>query len=263
MKTAAKKAAVFWTCAGNPGSAQEILEKELGEMNTWEGDHTLRINWNLLENSAIPSCQRYKFILLFSINATLQHACMRDVRHGLSMLERKINLLCKFRNYVTKEEIEGENFKDIIVVKRGEEGEVLIRIVYETRLASGAVGVESLRKMEKKIPAEGYERGILIGAKVSASARREARSKGIEAIPGDKIPAFNIFDHKLVPKHEILLKEEADKLLQRYHVEPYQLPRIRSSDPAVFLIGAKRGDIVKITRESPTAGLHVTYRYVV
>ena len=193
-------------------------------------------------------------------NMVYERPC--NVRHSVAMLERKINLLCKFRDYVTKEEVEGENFRDIIIVKRGEKGKVLIRVVYKTRLASGAVGVESLRKMEKAITSQGYEKGILIGKKFSVSARREARTKGIEAIPESKIPAFNIFDHKLVPKHEILLKEEADKLLKRYHVEPYQLPRIKASDPAVFLIGAKAGDIVKITRESPTAGVHVTYRYV-
>ena len=179
------------------------------------------------------------------------------------MLERKINLLCKFRNYVMKEQIQGEDSKDIVVVERGEKGKILIRIVYKTRLASGAVGVESIRKMGKKMPAEGYEKGILIGEKFSVSARKEAVSRGIEEIPISKIPAFNIFDHKLVPKHEILIKEEADKLLRRYHVEPHQLPRIKACDPAVFLIGGKRGDIVRITRESPTAGVHVTYRYVV
>ncbi|MCW4020531.1 MAG: DNA-directed RNA polymerase subunit H [Candidatus Bathyarchaeota archaeon] len=77
------------------------------------------------------------------------------------------------------------------------------------------------------------------------------------------MPAFNIFDHYLVPKHEILPRQEAKELLKMYHVEPYQLPRIKASDPAVFLIGAKPGDIIKITRESPTAGVHVTYRHVI
>lgn len=32
-KTEAKKAAVFWTCAGNPGDTLEILEKELRKRN--------------------------------------------------------------------------------------------------------------------------------------------------------------------------------------------------------------------------------------
>lgn len=179
------------------------------------------------------------------------------------MFEKKVNLLCKFRDYVKKEEAEHEDSRDIVAVKRGVEGRILIRIIHKTSLASGAVGVALLRKMDKEIKSEDYKKGILIGEKFTVSAGKEARTKGIEAIPGNKIPAFNIFDHHLVPKHEILGKDEASKLLKEYHVRPHQLPRIKASDPAVFLIGGRRGDIVKITRESPTAGEHITYRYVV
>ncbi|MDH5391508.1 MAG: DNA-directed RNA polymerase subunit H, partial [Candidatus Bathyarchaeota archaeon] len=37
-------------------------------------------------------------------------------------------------------------------------------------------------------------------------------------------PSFNIFKHKLVPKHEILPPEEAKELLEKYRVKLYQLP---------------------------------------
>ncbi|RLG94964.1 DNA-directed RNA polymerase subunit H [Candidatus Bathyarchaeota archaeon] len=77
------------------------------------------------------------------------------------------------------------------------------------------------------------------------------------------IPSFNIFEHEMVPKHEILSDEEREELLRKYRIKPYQIPHIKRSDPAVFLIGAKPGDIIKITRKSPTAGTYVTYRYVV
>ncbi|MCW3985875.1 MAG: DNA-directed RNA polymerase subunit H [Candidatus Bathyarchaeota archaeon] len=76
-------------------------------------------------------------------------------------------------------------------------------------------------------------------------------------------PIFNLFDHELVPKHEILPPDEREKLLAQYHVQPYQLPIIKTSDPAVITIGAKTGDIVKIFRDSATAGKYVSYRYVV
>ena len=95
------------------------------------------------------------------------------------------------------------------------------------------------------------------------SARSEARRKGIELISGKDLPAFNIFKHKLVPKHEILSKEEAEELLKKYRIKPWQLPWIKASDVAAKMIGAKPGDVLKITRESPTAGRAVAYRYVV
>jgi len=74
---------------------------------------------------------------------------------------------------------------------------------------------------------------------------------------------FDVTKHQLVPKHEVLSKEEAKEVLRRYQVKVHQLPRIKASDPVVKAIGAKVGDILKITRDSPTAGKTVAYRYVV
>ncbi|MCW3999025.1 MAG: DNA-directed RNA polymerase subunit H [Candidatus Bathyarchaeota archaeon] len=76
-------------------------------------------------------------------------------------------------------------------------------------------------------------------------------------------PVFNIFEHALVPFHEILTEKEKKELLAAFKVKPYQMPQIKSGDPAVKAIGAQPGDILKITRKSQTAGEHVTYRYVV
>ncbi len=69
--------------------------------------------------------------------------------------------------------------------------------------------------------------------------------------------------HVLVPKHEILSEEERKALLEKYGIRPDQLPYILASDPAAKEIGAKPGDIIKITRKSPTAGVAIYYRYVV
>lgn len=78
-----------------------------------------------------------------------------------------------------------------------------------------------------------------------------------------KVEYFDIFQHELVPKHIILSKEEAEELLKKYKIKPSQLPKIKDSDPAVKALGAKPGDIIKIIRKSPTAGLAEYYRYVV
>jgi len=70
-------------------------------------------------------------------------------------------------------------------------------------------------------------------------------------------------DHILVPKHEVLSKEEAEELLKVLGIKKEQLPKIKSNDPIVKEIGAKPGDIVKITRESLTAGKSIFYRLVI
>jgi len=74
---------------------------------------------------------------------------------------------------------------------------------------------------------------------------------------------FDIFKHELVPKHSILSKDEVEDLLRRYHVKKYQLAKIMARDPAAVAIGAKPGDVIRVVRRSPTAGLAVFYRFVV
>jgi DNA-directed RNA polymerase subunit H len=72
-----------------------------------------------------------------------------------------------------------------------------------------------------------------------------------------------ILEHNLVPRHEILPKKEAEELLKKYGVTAAALPKIKENDPVVQVIKAKKGDILKITRDSPTAGEAVYYRAVI
>ena len=74
---------------------------------------------------------------------------------------------------------------------------------------------------------------------------------------------LDILNHELVPKHEVLSPEEKRRVLKELGVKPEMLPWIRSSAPIARIIGAKPGDIVKITRRSRTAGVFVAYRFVV
>lgn len=67
----------------------------------------------------------------------------------------------------------------------------------------------------------------------------------------------------LVPKHEILSEGQAKAVLDQFKVTPHQLPLIKDSDPVAKAVGAKAGDILKITRDSQTAGKAIAYRYVV
>ena len=79
----------------------------------------------------------------------------------------------------------------------------------------------------------------------------------------EKERSYNLFTHTLVPKHELLSKKEAEELMHAFHIRPHQLPYIKTGDPAAVSLGAKMGDILRITRRSATAGEVVVYRYVV
>ncbi len=70
-------------------------------------------------------------------------------------------------------------------------------------------------------------------------------------------------DNELVPKHEVLDEKEVEKLLQLYDVTPRQLPKIKESDPGITGLGAKIGDIIKITRNEVGVGRNIYYRVVV
>jgi len=70
-------------------------------------------------------------------------------------------------------------------------------------------------------------------------------------------------NHILVPKHETMIKEEAEQVLEKYHCKATELPLIFANDPAIVGLGVKPGDMIKITRKSATAGESFYYRYVI
>ena len=66
-----------------------------------------------------------------------------------------------------------------------------------------------------------------------------------------------------MPKHEIVAEKEKEELMKRYNAPYDHFPQILFSDPVIRQIGAKPGDVVKVTRISQTAGVIDYYRYVV
>jgi len=171
--------------------------------------------------------------------------------------EKRVKVLVKLRGYKILKKKEYKNAKGFFV--KTQEGKKMIYCIP----SQGTVGVQFIKDLVKIMEKEKLERTIVVtDGRYTQAAKKNARENGVELIPRI-FPVFNLFNHEFVPKHEILPPAEREELLVQYHVQPYQLPRIRTSDPAVTAIGAKVGDVVKIIRNSATAGEYVTYRYVV
>lgn len=173
--------------------------------------------------------------------------------------EKKARILIKLRGYRVKKREQQKNIISFVVNMPREQKNALLWVIPTQE----TVGIAYINQLKKAMDKMELERGMIVSSgRYTSAAKGKAKKGGIELIPRI-FPAFNIFEHELVPKHELLTPEEKMQILTEYRVQPYQLPRIRATDPAAKAIGARPGDIVKIIRKSPTAGKYVSYRYVV
>ncbi|MDP7975163.1 MAG: DNA-directed RNA polymerase subunit H [TACK group archaeon] len=74
---------------------------------------------------------------------------------------------------------------------------------------------------------------------------------------------MDVSKHVLVSTHVLLQKEEAERVLKELGVTLDDLPKISARDPMVKYVKAKKGDVIKLIRKSPTAGQSLAYRVVV
>ncbi len=74
---------------------------------------------------------------------------------------------------------------------------------------------------------------------------------------------INFNKSMIIPKHEIVPKNEADKLLEYLHISDTGISKILEHDTAVVWLGAKPGDLIKIHRCSGSSLINYHYRIVV
>lgn len=73
----------------------------------------------------------------------------------------------------------------------------------------------------------------------------------------------DIFQSRLVPKHDVLTEDEKAQFLKAYNITVKQLPRIRVEDAVIKRLAGKKGDVVRIHRNDPAVGSYYYYRVVV
>ena len=106
---------------------------------------------------------------------------------------------------------------------------------------------------------------IVIKGEMTPSAIKASEALGT-FIRVEIFPEFHLYyrllSHKLVPKHEIVTKEEKEEILKKYKIKASQLPRMSVRDPVAKYFGLQKKDVVRIVRHSETAGKYITYRIV-
>lgn len=176
-----------------------------------------------------------------------------------SLEELKAAVLIKLRKYKLAKKEQAKDLVSYLVRIPPSKEKALMWCIPD----EGTVGIAVVNRLHKTMSEKQIERGIIItSGKYTHAAKMNAKKKRIELLP-KTFPAFNIFLHKLVPEHEILTPKQKEEVLAKYKIQPFQLPQIKASDPAVKAIGAKPGDVLRVIRDSPTAGVHMAYRYVV
>lgn len=178
---------------------------------------------------------------------------------GQTVEERKAEVLIKLRKYklIEKEKYEGA-FGYIVEIPEDKQKALVWCI-----LGQATVGIVAMNQLYKVLKEKELDRAIVVTeGRYTHAVKQGAKKKNVELLL-KSFPVFDIFEHALVPKHEILTNKERTELLAHYKVKPYQMPQVTSTDPAVKAIGAKPGDVLRIIRKSSTAGEHLTYRYVV
>ena len=170
-----------------------------------------------------------------------------------------MEILIKLRKYkLINIDKENDTITHLVNISRYKKKALIWSIINKS-----TIGVAIVNQLSKKMGDSNIEIGIIVSSgRYTHAAKIKAVKRNIELIP-KTFPAFNIFEHDLVPKHEILTDKEKEQLLLDKKIKPYQFPQIKASDPAAKAIGAKPGDILRIIRESPTAGKFTSFRHVV
>ena len=182
---------------------------------------------------------------------------MAELENAETLEEKRAALIIKYRD-LKVENVKKEDLKIIYQLSKGDR-----RYIMHILLNISTIGIAYVRELRDEIQEAELDGGIIVSdGKYTYSARSNAPDMSIELIPSS-IPTFDVFEHSLIPLHDIVDEEGRKELAEKYHAEPYQFPWIKSTDPVSIIIGAKPGDIVRITQKSETAGKYDTYRYVV
>jgi DNA-directed RNA polymerase I, II, and III subunit RPABC1 len=183
------------------------------------------------------------------------------LRSGYTVSEKDLNMTLS----AFVDEFGATPSRDAAVLGGSKSGDAsdLIRVVFP----EGDISVKKCQEIARMIQSQGARRGVIV---VNGKFTNFAKQALLDLAPVAALEHFreeelliDITEHELVPEHIVLTDAEKAALLARYKLRDSQLPRMQAADPVARFLGVARGQVIKITRPSETAGRYVTYRIVV
>lgn len=173
----------------------------------------------------------------------------------------KTRALLALRGFTVDELLEYEDRYVLHPTRDSEDG--LLKYVVWILKEEKVVGVAIVRELVKEMEETESQRGMLVGgARFTPASKKYAKISRVELVEGH-YSSFDLFGHELVPPHVIAEESEIQLVLNHYGINKTHLPRIQSRDPAARVLGARPGQVIRIERESLTAGVSFYYRFVV
>jgi hypothetical protein len=104
----------------------------------------------------------------------------------------RAKLISAVRDYTKTKTNSKEKRVDFTVSPSDNDKKILIRAITETKSKSGYVSVDTVREMVDFLKKNNYDKGILIGNKFTAAAKREMKNANIELVSDNYSPNFKL-----------------------------------------------------------------------
>ena len=196
---------------------------------------------------------------------------MNQVREISTSFQTIIEMMQDRMLYESIEEIKKYRDEDLPALLRNQLRPVFsmdfatcsLRIIYDLHPKFKVNDIKRLLEFKGTILLVSAEKPSTLAMKGLHEAADQS-GNSIEVFQIDRL-LFNVAAHSLVSKHEPIRDEKEIEQIMKMHNarSKLQLPLIYNTDPMACYLALKPGELVRITRHSPSAGEYYSYRYCI
>ncbi len=180
----------------------------------------------------------------FDVGEKYIYAC--DACRKYRSIEPECDCFSKFVKWVGDDKIEARKEMSVVFCKGSKK--IITFWIFQ-------FGVSDVQKIFEQMEEQEVSHAVVIyGNKVTSTASKAIKQlvvqkKIIESFHENELQ-YNVTKSEWVPRHIICSKDKKEEILKMYNVKKEEIPFIKSTDPVVKYLGAVRGQLIKIVRES-------------